>query len=99
VIYDDTHGPPGQQAQILSQPGEIPLDGADARERYIETTTAFNISNIEFITSSKIQTSPPFKRSIAPFAIHGLGLPEEIAAKILHRNAVRLLGLQDNPTR
>jgi predicted TIM-barrel fold metal-dependent hydrolase len=40
-----------------------------------------------------------FKRSIAPFAIHCLGLPEEIAAKILHRNAVRLLGLQDNTAR
>ncbi len=37
--------------------------------------------------------SPPFKRSIAPFEIHGLGLPEDIAAKILHQNAVRLLGL------
>ncbi|MFN6015936.1 MAG: amidohydrolase family protein [Verrucomicrobiota bacterium] len=93
VIFDDTNVPTGQQAQILYQPGEIPLNGADPRERYIETTAAFNISNIEFITSSKVQTSPPFKRSIAPFQIHGLGLPEDIAAKILHQNAVRLLGL------
>jgi predicted TIM-barrel fold metal-dependent hydrolase len=93
VIFDDTNVPTGQQAQILYQPGEIPLDGADPRARYIETTAAFNRSNIEFITSSRIQTAPPFKRSIAPYEIHGLGLPEDIAAKILHQNAVRLLGL------
>ncbi len=93
VIYDDTNVPTGQQAQILYQPGEIPLNGADPRERYIETTTAFNRSNIEFITSARIQTAPPFKRSMAPFEIHGLGLPEDIADMILYENAARLLRL------
>ncbi len=93
VIYDDTNVPTGQQAQILYQPGEVPLRGADPRERYIETTAAFNRSNIEWITSSHIQTTPFFKRSIAPFEIHGLGLPDDIAAKILYDNAARLLGL------
>jgi predicted TIM-barrel fold metal-dependent hydrolase len=93
VIYDDTNVPTGLQAQILYQPGEVPLGGADPRERYIETTVAFNRSNIDWITSSQIQVAPPFKRSIAPFQIHGLGLPEDVAAQILYGNAARLLSL------
>jgi len=93
IIYDDTNVPTGQQAQILYQPGEIPLDGADAEARYVGTTTAFVRSNIEFLISREIQTAPPFKRSHAPYEIHGLGIPEDIADKILYANAARLLQL------
>ena len=99
VIFDDTNVPTGQQAQILYQPGEIPLNGADPRGRYIETTGNFIRSNIDFITSSQIQTAPPFKRSSAPFAIHGLGLSEDVAEKILYENAARLLALKKDLSR
>jgi predicted TIM-barrel fold metal-dependent hydrolase len=94
VIYDDTNVPTGQQAQILYQPGEIPLNGDDPLERYIETSSDFIRSNIEFVTSSKIQTAPPFKRRKEPFSIHGLGLPEAVSARILYQNAADILGLE-----
>jgi len=91
IIYDDTNVPTGQQAQILYQPGEIPLHRADPKARYVETTSAFVQSNIAFLTSKEIQFSPPFKRSHAPFHIHGLGMPEDLADRILSANAGRLL--------
>ncbi|MCJ7749764.1 MAG: hypothetical protein MUQ65_01515 [Armatimonadetes bacterium] len=50
------------QAQCLYQPGEIPLGDADFRERYVETTTTFIQSHLDFLTTEEVQADPPFRR-------------------------------------
>ena len=93
MIFDDANVPTGQQAQILHQPGEIPLHGADPKQRYVATTVAFVQSNLEFLSSAEVQEHPPFKRTLAPHKMHGLGLPEDVVERICHRNARTLLGV------
>ena len=92
-IYDDTNVPTGLQAQCLYQPGEIPLAGADALVRYVETTVNFVHSHIEFLTTENMQENPPFKRSRAAYSIYGLNLPLTVCEKILGTNATRFLAL------
>ncbi|MHC5034687.1 MAG: amidohydrolase family protein [Planctomycetota bacterium] len=93
MIYDDTNVPSGLQAQCLYQPSEIPLDGADPRERYVETSVGFLRSHLDFLTSDRVQLDPPFKRSKRGFSIAGLDLPADVCEKIIYRNARRLLWL------
>ncbi len=91
VIFDDTNVPTGVQAQSLYQPGEIPLDGVDAEEKYVDTTTAFVKSHLDFLSTDATQHNPPFKRSTQGYSIVGLALPPEVVEKILFRNAERLI--------
>ena len=91
MIYDDTNVPTGVQAQCLYQPGELPLAGEAPETKYVRTSVEFLRSHIEFLNTDRKQTNPPFKRSLAPFSIYGLKLPEAVVAKILHRNAERLI--------
>ena len=91
VIYDDTNVPTGMQAQCLYQPYEFPLEGADPREKYVETTVTYLTSNIDFLTSDTLQPTPPFKRNQAGFTLQNLGLPPNICAKLLHQNIEKLL--------
>ena len=91
AIYDDTNVPTGQQAQILYQPGEIPLNGTDPRSHYVATTVDFFQSHLDFLLTDKIQYNPPFRRTLQPLQIHGLGLDENVADQILRTNAARLL--------
>lgn len=91
LIYDDTNVPTGLQAQGLFQPYEIPLNGADPVERYVETSVEFVESHLEFLRTDHIQEHPPFKRSLKPFSIVGLNLPDEVNEMILYRNAERLI--------
>ena len=95
MIFDETNVPTGQQAQILYQPGEIPLNGADPEKRYVQTSVDFMRSNLEFLTSDAIQHSPPFRRSRTPWAMHGLGLSREAVEKIVFHNARKLLETHD----
>jgi predicted TIM-barrel fold metal-dependent hydrolase len=90
-IYDDTNVPTGVQAQCLFQPYEIPLEGADPREKYIETSVEFLQSNLDFLLSDTIQTDPPFKRNRAGYSIRGLRLPNEVCEKLLYENVERIL--------
>ena len=91
LIYDDTNVPTGLQAQCLYQPYEIPLNGADPVERYVETSVEFVASHLEFLQTDHVQEHPPFKRSRKPFSIVGLNLPADVCAKILSRNAERII--------
>lgn len=93
LIYDDTNVPTGMQAQSLYQPFEIPLDGADSQEKYVETSVAFLQSHLDFLTASDVQESPPFKRSTSGCRIQGVDLPAEVVEQICWRNAARILGL------
>jgi len=90
-IYDDTNVPAGVQAQCLLQPYEIPLEGADPRERYVETSVEFLRSNLDFLLTDTIQTDPPFKRNRSGFSIRGLGLPKEVCEKLLYKNIEKIL--------
>jgi predicted TIM-barrel fold metal-dependent hydrolase len=92
-IYDDTNVPTGMQAQCLHQPGEIALDGADPRDKYVETSAEFLRSHIDFLTTDRVQDEPPFRRTTRGFRIQGLGLPEDICAKLMWSNVERLLSL------
>lgn len=92
-IYDDTNVPTGMQAQCLYQPFEIPLDGADPEERYVETSVDFVQSHLDFLRTGTIQQDPPFKRTTAGFRIEGLDLPADVVERICWKNAARLLGL------
>ena len=92
IIYDATNVPTGMQAQSLFQPGEVPLNGADPGERYVETTAAFVESHLRFLTTDAEQADPPFRRSRAGYVIHGLALPDSVADRILWRNSERLIG-------
>ena len=91
MIYDDTNVPTGIQAQCLYQPGEFPLGDADPDKKYVETSVAFFQSHLDFLTTGKIQTDPPFKRNRNGFSIAGLDLPREVCENILHRNISRLI--------
>ncbi len=91
AIYDRTNVPTGQQAQILHQPGALPLEGCSAEESYIRTTADFTRSNIEFLTSAAVQTDAPFVRTQQKTVLYGLGLSEEICARILGGNVLRLM--------
>lgn len=91
IIYDDTNVPTGIQAQCLYQPGEIPLGDADPQARYVDTTTEFFLSHLDFLTTGRVQSSPPFKRNRNGFSITGLNLPAGVCEKVLFRNALRLL--------
>jgi predicted TIM-barrel fold metal-dependent hydrolase len=91
IIYDDTNVPTGMQAQCLYQPYEIPLAGQDAQRRYAETTVAFFRSHVEFLTTDRVQTSPPFRRRRTGIELHGVALPGETAERILASNAERIL--------
>ncbi len=91
AIFDDTNVPTGMQAQSLYQPGEIPLDGADPEEKYIDTTVAFVQSHLDFLLTDATQPDPPFKRTTRSYSIVGLALPPEVAEKILFKNAERLI--------
>jgi predicted TIM-barrel fold metal-dependent hydrolase len=93
IIYDDTNVPTGMQAQCLYQPFEIPLNGADPREKYIDTTVEFAQSHLDFLRTSKIQKNPPFKRTTRGYSIEGLKLPDDVCEKLLWGNAARLLGI------
>jgi len=97
IIYDDTNVPTGQQAQILLQPGEIPLAGADPARRYVQTTVDFYQSHLDFLQTDGIQQNPPFRRTKAPLQIHGLGLDESVSDLILRSNATRLLQPEPSP--
>lgn len=90
-IYDDTNVPTGIQAQSLYQPFEIPLDGADPQEKYVETSVAFMQSHLDFLTTGAVQQNPPFKRIAGGYAIQGLDLPAVACEKILAGNAERLI--------
>jgi hypothetical protein len=79
------------QAQCLYQPGEIPLNGIPAEDKYVDTTVAFVKSHLEFLLTDAIQRNPPFKRTTGDYSIEGLALPKRIAEKILFRNAERLI--------
>jgi predicted TIM-barrel fold metal-dependent hydrolase len=94
MIYDDTNVPTGIQAQCLYQPGEIPLQGADPKEKYVETTVVFFSSHLDFLTTGRVQVDPPFKRSRKGYSITGLDLPAEVCDKILYLNAARLFGAE-----
>ena len=91
VIFDDTNVPTGMQAQCLFQPGEVPLGGIPAEDKYVDTTVAFVKSHLDFLLTDAVQRNPPFKRTTADYAIAGLALPREVAEKILFRNAERLI--------
>jgi len=91
IIYDDTSVPTGIQAQSLYQPGEIPLGDKKAERKYVETTVEFFQSNLDFLTTDKVQSTPPFKRNRRGFSIFGLKLPIEVCKKILYENAKRLI--------
>ncbi len=91
AIYDDTNVPTGTQAQCLYQPGEIPIGHADPRERYVETTVEFVRSHLDFLTTDRMQTDPPFKRTAKGYSITGLALPPKVCEKVLHGNARGLL--------
>lgn len=91
LIYDDTNVPTGVQAQELYQPYEIPLDGADPVERYVETSVEFVNCHLEFLRTDHVQENPPFKRNTKGFRIIGLNLPVEVNEKILYKNAERLI--------
>jgi len=90
-VYDDTNVPTGMQAQCLYQPGEIPLDGADPHEKYVETSVEFIRSHIDFLTTDLVQKDPPFKRNTAGFSTQGIDLPRDACDKILWKNAERLI--------
>jgi predicted TIM-barrel fold metal-dependent hydrolase len=91
MIYDDTNVPTGVQAQMLFQPGEVPLGDADPRARYVETSVEFVRSHIDFLTTAQVQQNPPFKRCRSGFVLQGLQLPAAVCEKILWQNAARLL--------
>lgn len=91
LIYDDTNVPTGLQAQCLYQPYEIPLDGADPIERYVDTSVEFVQSHLEFLQTDHMQEHPPFKRNLAGFRIEGLHLPPDVNEKLLYKNAERLI--------
>ena len=91
AIYDPTNVPTGMQAQCLYQPGEIPLGDADPQERYVETTVAFVHSHLDFLTTSRVQINPPFKRNREGYSIVGLDLPDKVWEKILYYNARRII--------
>jgi len=90
-IYDDTNVPTGMQAQCLYQPREVPLDGADPHERYVETSVAFIRSHVDFLTTNRVQEKPPFKRRTGGFSVQGVNLPEDVCEKICWMNAERLI--------
>ena len=91
AIYDHTNVPTGVQAQCLYQPGEIPLGGADPRERYVESTVEFVQSHLAFLLTDAIQHNPPFKRTTREYGMEGVGLDRDVAEKILGGNAERLI--------
>ena len=91
MIYDDTNVPTGLQAQALYQPFEIPLNGADPVQRYIDTSCEFFQSHLDFLLSDRVQTNPPFKRRKQGITITGLKLPEPVARKILYDNFKQLI--------
>ncbi len=91
AIYDHVNVPTGMQAQCLYQPGEFPLNGADPSARYVDTTVAFYQSHLEFLLRDTVQHNPPFRRTIDDYDMDGVGLPPDVAEKILWRNADRLI--------
>jgi len=83
VIYDAASVATGVQAQCLYQPGALPLDGADPRERYVATTVAFVQSHLAFLATETVQEDPPFRRSRSGFRLYGLGLEADVVARIV----------------
>ncbi len=71
---------------------EAPGD-ADSRREYMAAAAVFYRSYLDFLTTSKVQTEPPFEQSVRGYSLTGLGLPQEVCNKILRENARRLLGL------
>jgi predicted TIM-barrel fold metal-dependent hydrolase len=95
-IYDDINVPTGMQAQCLYQPGEIPLEEGETPEgKYISTSVEFLKSHIDFLTTDKLQSNPPFKRNRSGFAVQGINLPEEVCERVLWKNAQRLIPMLD----
>ncbi|MHB9134269.1 MAG: amidohydrolase family protein [Armatimonadota bacterium] len=91
VIYDDTNVPTGMQAQCLYQPCEIPLNGADPHEKYVDTTVDFVQSHLDFLQTGDLQVNPPFKRTTRGYAIQGVELPASVCECICYANIQRLL--------
>jgi predicted TIM-barrel fold metal-dependent hydrolase len=94
LIFDDTNVPTGMQAQALYQPYELPLNGAEPEAKYVETSAAFLRSHVDFLTTSKIQTEPPFKRTTGAVSIQGVDLPAPVVDRICWQNAARILRMQ-----
>jgi len=91
LIYDDTNVPTGMQAQCLYQPYEIPLDGADPHERYVETSADFVHAHLAYLQTDGRQEHPPIKRCREGFTIANMHLPAEVNEQILSRNAERVI--------
>jgi len=91
VIYDDTNVPTGQQAQILHQPGAIPLGKRNAAEVYVETTVQFTKSNRNFYAKSGVEAEAPFVRKTSSSPLHRLDLPVEALECIYALNARKLI--------
>jgi predicted TIM-barrel fold metal-dependent hydrolase len=91
LIYDNTNVPTGMQAQCLFQPYEVPLNGTQPEEKYIETSVSFLQSHIDFLSTDRVQEDPPFKRTTKGFSIQGLDLPQETLEKIMYRNAEKII--------
>lgn len=91
ILYDHTNVPTGMQAQCLYQPGELPLGGANPRDKYVETTVAFMTSHTAFLLTGTVQHNPPFKRTVCDYDMTGVGLDAAAADSILWQNADRLV--------
>jgi len=92
IIYQQAYVTTGIQMQCLHQPGSIPLGNASPEERYTQTTVEFFRSNVDFLTTDRVQADPPFNRNRRGFPIAGMALPRHACDKILYQNARRLTG-------
>jgi len=93
-IYDDTNISTGIQAQCLYQPGQIAIGDTDPKDKYIETSVEFAKSNIDFLTTDKIQVNPPFNRNKKGFSIKGVNLLSDVSEKICYYNIKKLLKIK-----
>lgn len=95
LIYIDTDVATGIQSQSFQLPSDLGLYKSALSERtYEQTSIAYTLSHLEFLSSEDVQPLAPFRRIEGSFALHGLGLEPEIVERICYQTPAKVYNLR-----
>jgi len=93
LIYHEQDVATGIQSQSFQRPGDLDLEGLSPEQSYEETSVEYTLAHVKFLSSEQTQPGAPFRRQKGTFALHGLGLPEDVLDKILYQVPAKIYHL------
>ena len=93
LIYHEQDVATGIQSQSFQRPGDPDLKALSPEESYEKTSVEYTLAHVKFLSSEQTQPGAPFRRQKGTFALHGLGLPEDVLDKILYQVPAKIYHL------